>query len=228
MPELREEIKTVLAQNDGIFTSKALQAMTKLDSFLKETLRVYPATMGELLSLFEPHAWNLVLTVTLPIASFQRKVLRTFTLSDGRTIPAGVTIEVPAVAISSDPEVFSDADEYDPLRFYKLREHAKASSKESGALNQFVSVSANSLNFGYGRHACPGRFFAANEIKMIFANALLKYDFKLPEGQTERYPNMEFAHMVSCDELEPRAVIVMSQILNVFIVYSRSGEADSA
>jgi cytochrome P450 len=133
----------------------------------------------------------------LPIASFQRKVLRTFTLSDGRVVPAGVTIEVPAVAISSDPEVFQNPEEFDPLRFHKMRQHAKETSNESGALNQFVSVSANSLNFGYGRHACPGRFFAANEIKMIFGQFIMKYDLKLPDGETKRYPNMEFAHMVS-------------------------------
>jgi hypothetical protein len=47
MPELREEIANALAQHNGVFTSQALQAMTKLDSFLKETLRVYPATMGK-------------------------------------------------------------------------------------------------------------------------------------------------------------------------------------
>lgn len=46
MPELQEEIEGALAQNDGIVTSQALQAMTKLDSFLKETLGVYAATMG--------------------------------------------------------------------------------------------------------------------------------------------------------------------------------------
>lgn len=46
IPELREEIETTLAKHNGLFTSQALQAMTKLDSFLKETLRVYPATMG--------------------------------------------------------------------------------------------------------------------------------------------------------------------------------------
>ncbi|KAI4602581.1 hypothetical protein KJ359_007796 [Pestalotiopsis sp. 9143b] len=173
IPELREEIETTLAKHNGLFTSQALQAMTKLDSFLKETLRLYPATM----------------------ASFQRKVLRPFTFSDGRTVPAGVTIEVPAVAISSDPEVFSNPEEFDPLRFHKMRQHAKETSNESGALNQFVSVSSNSLNFGYGRHACPGRFFAANEIKMIFGQFIMQYDLKLPDGETKRYPNMEFAHM---------------------------------
>lgn len=32
---------------------------------------------------------------------------------------------------------------------------------------------------------------------MIVAMALLRYDMKLAGGATERYPNVEFAHMVS-------------------------------
>ncbi|KAH7145688.1 cytochrome P450 [Dactylonectria estremocensis] len=172
--ELREEAQTALAENNGVFTSNALQSMKKMDSFLKEVLRLHPASM----------------------ASFQRKVLQPFTLSNGQVIPAGVTIEVPAVAVNSDSEVFPKANEMDPLRFYRLRQDAKASgSVEGSALNQFVSVSQNSLTFGYGRHACPGRFFAANEIKMILANFLMRYEVKNVEGSTERYPNMEFAHM---------------------------------
>ncbi|KAJ3544004.1 hypothetical protein NM208_g3283 [Fusarium decemcellulare] len=172
--ELREEIREALAQNDGIFTSNALQSMKKMDSFLKETLRVHPTTM----------------------ASFQRKVLKPFTLSNGQTIPAGIMIEVPAVAVNSDSDVFPNAEKFDPLRFYRLREQAKTGgSSEKAALNQFVSVNQSSLTFGYGRHACPGRFFAANEIKMILANALLQYDVRLIKPATERYPNIEFAHM---------------------------------
>lgn len=172
--ELREEARVALAENNGVFTSNALQSMKKMDSFLKETLRLHPATM----------------------ASFQRKVLQTFTLSSGQVIPAGVTIEIPAVAINSDPEVFPNADRMDALRFYRLRQDAKErGSVEAAALNQFVSVSQNSLTFGFGRHACPGRFFAANEIKMILANCLILYEFKNVEGSAKRYPNIEFAHM---------------------------------
>ncbi|KAH8655513.1 cytochrome P450 [Xylariales sp. PMI_506] len=181
IPELREEIEQALKENDGIFTSNALQSMKKLDSFLKETLRFYPATMANLSA----------------IASFQRKVLQPFSLSDGQVIPQGITIEVPAVAISFDPEIFPNPEKFDPLRFYKIRQLARdgGSNPENAALNQFVSVSQNSLTFGYGRHACPGRFFAANELKMILSNMLLKYDIRLVDGATERYPNMEFAHM---------------------------------
>ncbi|KAI0103628.1 cytochrome P450 [Nemania sp. FL0031] len=174
VPELRQDIKQALEENGGIFTSQALQAMKKVDSFLKESLRLNPVSM----------------------VAFQRKVLKTVTLSNGQVLPAGVTIEVPAVAINSDPDVFTDPDTFDGLRFYRLRKQAgEAGSSEKAATNQFVSVSQDSLTFGYGRHACPGRFFAANEIKMIFANALMMYDIKLANGCTERYPNIEFAHM---------------------------------
>ncbi|KAK3385238.1 cytochrome P450 [Podospora didyma] len=168
---LRTEIRTVLAEHNGILTSQALQSMKKVDSFLKETMR------------FDPVAAN----------SFQRKVLRPFTLSNGQAFPAGVILEVPAHAVSRDPEVFPDPDRFDPLRFYHLRQQAReAGHVEAAAQHQFVSLSPSVLTFGYGRHACPGRFFAANEIKMILANALLMYEIRLVEGVKERYPNILF------------------------------------
>ncbi|KAF5024477.1 hypothetical protein F66182_3417 [Fusarium sp. NRRL 66182] len=195
MPELREEIRQevreALSESGGIFTSNALQAMKKMDSFLKETLRVHPASMSEASSR-GPQAF----TDTNLTASFQRKVLKPFTLSNGQAIPTGVIIEIPAVGVNADSDVFPDADKFDPLRFYRIRTQAKEDgSAEKAANNQFVSVNQDSLTFGYGRHACPGRFFAANEIKMILAQALLRYDFTLVGPATGRYPNMEFANM---------------------------------
>ena len=41
----------------------------------------------------------------------------------------------------------------------------------------------NHLHFGHGKYACPGRFFAVLEMKMILARFLLDYEFKYPEGQ---------------------------------------------
>jgi cytochrome P450 len=152
-------------------------------------------------------------------ASFQRKVLQTFTLSDGQVIPAGIAIEVPAVAVSFDPELFPQPEKFDPLRFYKLRQQARegGGSGESAALNQFVSVSQNGLTFGYGLHACPGRFFVANELKLILSNMLLKYDFKLADSATERYPNMEFAHMVSLIGTSQLWIIQVSRIFQLIL-----------
>ncbi|KAL8367125.1 hypothetical protein RB595_008885 [Gaeumannomyces hyphopodioides] len=185
--ELREECSTALAASGGVFSSPALQSLKKLDSCLKETLRVNPPGF----------------------ASFTRKVLKPITLSNGQLIPAGVTLEVAAYPQSRDPEPYPEPERWDGLRFYRLREagedfNAKSAGRQGSAVeanahNQFVSVSHRSLVFGYGRHACPGRFFAANEIKMIVARCLLEYDIKLPEGVTQRFPNFEFAGAIVPD-----------------------------
>ncbi len=97
--------------------------MKKLDSFLKETMRFHPGAA----------------------ASFQRKVNKSFTLSNGQVIPAGVVIEVPSAAMSRhDPEVFPNTDQFDPWRFSRIREEARmAGEVEAAAVNQFVSVNAN-------------------------------------------------------------------------------------
>lgn len=46
----------------------------------------------------------------------------------------------------------------------------------------FVTTGPDSLGFGHGQHACPGRFFAANEVKILMCHLLLKYDLELTPG----------------------------------------------
>lgn len=177
VPELREEIRTVLSEH-GTFTSAALQQMKKLDSFLREVTRLWPQTFS----------------------SFSRKVLKPITLSNGQVIPAGVVIEVPSHSMMNDPGVFENAHEFDAFRSYRAREKGGLGGAEKagvGAASQLVSINTSNLTFGYGRHACPGRFFAANELKMILGRALLDYDIKTADGATERYPNLAFQNSVS-------------------------------
>jgi hypothetical protein len=49
--------------------------------------------------------------------------------------------------------------------------------------HQFVVTSSDSLNFGHGNHACPGRFFASNEIKVVLIELLRNWDFRFLEGK---------------------------------------------
>jgi cytochrome P450 len=174
VPVLRQDVQQALDASGGEFTNISMQNMKKLDSFLKECMRFYPFSSG----------------------SFTRKVLQPVTLSNGQHIPAGVFLEVPAGGISRDNDVFPDADTFDALRFYDMRQ-AKDADGGSGtqaagvvANSQFVGVGSTSLTFGYGRHACPGRFFAANEIKMIMAEILLRYEIVNPPGVEGRYKDM--------------------------------------
>ncbi|RYP79122.1 hypothetical protein DL771_000100 [Monosporascus sp. 5C6A] len=167
---LREEVREVLAKHDGEFTVRSLQDLKKMDSFAKETMRYYP----------------------LMAASVQRKVLKPFTLSNGQVIPAGVIIEVANKAICDDPEIYENPEVFDALRFYKIRqtkdesrENAKSELVANAANSQFVSTGPLSLWWGYGKHACPGRFFASNMIKMVTAKVLIQYELKLPDGVTK-------------------------------------------
>lgn len=130
-------------------------------------------------------------------------MVQPFALSNGQVLPAGVIVEAPNGPISSDPEIYFDPHVFDPLRFYKIRQAKDAVAGNSGvkkaelvANSQFVSSGSLSLSWGYGRHACPGRFFAANEVKMIVGKVLMEYELKLPDGVTERYPNFTYGDMV--------------------------------
>jgi cytochrome P450 len=97
-----------------------------------------------------------------------------------------------SLAISADESIDPDADTFDGLPYYNLL----LRSKEDENMYQFTSTSKNMMHFGAGRHACPGRWFASAEIKMILPGLILEYDFKLKEGDgrpkkiVSQYQNM--------------------------------------
>jgi cytochrome P450 len=105
-------------------------------------------------------------------------------------------IEVPSAAVYTDESLYPSPQTFDGFRAYKARASGKAADI---ARNQFVTSNEENLTFGYGRHACPGRFFAANEIKMVVSRLILEYDVKMPNGETERYPQWEMGKQTMPD-----------------------------
>ncbi|KXJ87521.1 putative cytochrome P450 [Microdochium bolleyi] len=103
----------------------------------------------------------------------ERAALKDVALPDGRVIPRGAHIMVDSTQLW-DSRVYPDASKFDGHRFLRMRE---AGDKTSG----FVQTSPEFLVFGAGRHICPGRFFASNELKLAMAHALLKYDIMMDE-----------------------------------------------
>ena len=53
---------------------------------------------------------------------------------------------------------------------------------------QSVQTASDHLVYGIGSQACPGRFFAAHEARVIMARILLNYDFKLKKPYPNRHP----------------------------------------
>lgn len=112
------------------------------------------------------------------IASFTRKTAKDLTLSDGTFLPKNTYLLAPALAISADSTIYPNADIFDGLRFYNLRQQ----SPQNEHMYQLTTTDKHMLHFGAGRHACPGRWFAAAEVKLILANLILQYDMKMKDG----------------------------------------------
>ncbi|KAI0000311.1 cytochrome P450 [Russula vinacea] len=153
---LREEVDAVI-EEEG-WTKAGIDKMYKIDSFIRETLRVDGLT----------------------ILPFIRLALRPFTFSNGVTIPAGTIVAVPASATNTDERIYPNADKFDGFRFSKLRDSERVNM---ASRHQAVSTSSEHLFFGYGRHSCPGRFFAINELKALFVYIIATYDVKFEEGK---------------------------------------------
>ncbi|EFX01165.1 cytochrome p450 monooxygenase [Grosmannia clavigera kw1407] len=115
------------------------------------------------------------------ITGFIRKVMRPIVLSDGTHLPSGTRLLAPQAGYSQDERFYPGADVFDPMRFFQQR---------SGHQFHFTSIGDANMNFGAGKHACPGRFFAGNEIKMMLAYYLINFEMKLQQGQRRPYPMM--------------------------------------
>jgi len=152
---LRHDVETAVAEEG--WTKAGMDKMHKIDSFLRETQR-----FDDLDSL-----------------AINRLALRPFTFSNGVTVPAGTLVAVPSGVIHKNAEIYPNPEEFDGFRFAKLREH----SVDAVAKHQALSTSVDHLTFGYGRHACPGRFFAVNEVKAFLAHVVVTYDIKFEEGK---------------------------------------------
>lgn len=109
----------------------------------------------------------------------KRLLLKDFRLSNGTLLPKGTYVCCPIEAVTHDPANYERPDEFDGYRHYRLRQQGGF----AGEKHQWISTNQVSLNFGYGKHSCPGRFFAVVEIKLIFASIVLNYDLALPSGQ---------------------------------------------
>ncbi|KAH8768968.1 cytochrome P450 [Diaporthe sp. PMI_573] len=173
VPELLEEINTTIERNGGVVDKRVLTEMWKLDSFIKETQRLNPPDL----------------------TSFQRKALSDITLSNGLRIPKGSRIVLPTGAINMDRQFFQDPETFDGFRYYRHR----AASEDSRNASQMVTVGKQDLTWGYGRHACPGRYLAEVVLKLLVIEFITRYEIRLPDDVKERPKNIEYEGLVIPD-----------------------------
>jgi len=183
---MREEAERVVA-HEG-WTKAALGSMHKIDSFLRESQRLRGAAA----------------------VAMTRKVVAKdgFEFADGTTIPYGAFLSVPGTPVHLDALNYDRPEVFDGFRFSRIREavhtrhdhtddDARADSGEGNGKERkmfnlhMIATGTEHLVFGHGRHACPGRFFAATELKAMLAHILINYDIKAEE-EGVRPPDMVF------------------------------------
>ncbi|KAK0484465.1 cytochrome P450 [Armillaria novae-zelandiae] len=153
---LRDEVESII--NEEGCTKAAMGKMNQLDSFLKEAQRVY-GNMG--------------------VFGMHRTTRKDFVFSDGTVVPTGVQMVVASMSTHTDSENYEDPLEFKPWRFSEKRKQ-----EGEGIRHHMATPSLDFVFFGHGRPACPGRFFAVNELKVLMSHVLLNFDVKLDKFPT--------------------------------------------
>jgi len=168
---IREEAARVLKEEGGHWTKTGLSRLVRLDSAIRESMRVS----------------NFAQTLV------ERKVVAAEGIThkeEGWHVPYGRHFTLNLHGLHRDSDLYENGDGYDAFRYSRPREEFEAKSQgdkgseEGLKLKQLGMVTTGDahLAFGHGRHACPGRFFVAHELKMALAYLFLNYDIKrLPE-----------------------------------------------
>lgn len=155
--ELRTEVASVLRAHGGQWNKQALRELVKLDSAIRESVR-----------------FSSILSVGLGRAVTAPGGLIT---PSGVHLPRGTLVSVAAHSIMHDETNYEGAGAYAPFRFSEQRSR-EGLDHVRRARYALPTTGPEFLVFGHGRHACPGRFFAAAELKLVLAHALLEYDFE--------------------------------------------------
>jgi cytochrome P450 len=98
-----------------------------------------------------------------------------------------VQICFPSGPVARDPAFLPDAHVYDAFRWCRDPE---ARNKK------LVSISTTNFHFGYGRLACPGRFFSSNTMKAVLSRFIAEYDMRFENEHQARPANIRFGEQI--------------------------------
>ncbi|KIW95735.1 uncharacterized protein Z519_04320 [Cladophialophora bantiana CBS 173.52] len=114
------------------------------------------------------------------------------TTPDGTHLPEGCMVATHSWGCHNDEKLYAGAGKYKPFRFVELKDKISTGASDGDrdkadrekeyldkAHLSFIATSPSYLGFGHGRHACPGRFFAAQELKLLLAYLLSRYEIQM-------------------------------------------------
>ncbi|KAH6657410.1 cytochrome P450 [Truncatella angustata] len=163
--ELREEIREVLADHGGQWNKRTLAALSKLDSTMRESQRL--------------NSFATLATSRTVVA------LNGVKTPSGVEVPFGARVCAQSYPVFHDESIYPDPYNFRPFRFAEKRNNATEGTYIEKARQAWATTSTEYTAFGHGRHACPGRFFASSELKLMLAYILMNYDLEFQEKRPD-------------------------------------------
>ena len=177
---IREEATRILAEEGGQWTKSGLARFHRADSVIRESMRIR----------------NFMTRGILRKVMSDEGVVND---AEGWRAPKGAVIGLDVHNIQHDPEIYPDPETYDAFRFSRIKEEGTHNTANDDVQDDvenlklkntgLITTSDAFFPFGHGRHACPGRFFVALELKMLLAYMVMNYEI---EPLATRPPNKWF------------------------------------
>lgn len=184
LDSLREEVLRVYHDEEGgRWTKAGLERLVRVDSAIRESMRhtgiFYRGAM--------------------------RKVVRPggYQATPDVLLPPGYNVGTSAYSVHHDEDFYDDPHRYDAFRFSRPREEAAAAAAAAAAATEgggegneasaaqrleaaVAADKASSLNttgeaflgWGHGKRACPGRYFAADVMRLMLASMVKDYEIE--------------------------------------------------
>ncbi|KAF2966132.1 hypothetical protein GQX73_g7453 [Xylaria multiplex] len=168
-PEYIEPIRRELEASYEDF-ERTGQGLPLLDSFIKESTRLTP----------------------VEFMSVRRQALQPFVLSDGTTVAVNEWACAPSGAINTCAEYYPYPETFSGFRFVdstmlpNTQEYPTPTATQTNP-SKLTDVDPSFLMWGTGRMACPGRYYASAFMKVVIAQLLMSYDFKLVNPGATRW-----------------------------------------
>ena len=159
------ECKCVSAEHGGLSTKQAVDSLFRVDSALRESMRV--SDVG---------------ATSIPIDVVSGKV----DLGNGIQIPSGMRMVFATQPMHLDPDSYPNPLRYDAFRFSRKYEEIEKCEQELGERELCTTITESFLPFGYGKFQCPGRWFATQTIKQALAYVAMNYDIEFDGRQYKR------------------------------------------
>ncbi|CAG8476632.1 20469_t:CDS:10 [Gigaspora margarita] len=170
-----EQLKIHNESNGYLSTEDVNKKMVKLDCFLKESFR---------------HSSDIAM---LP----HTVVSNSYTFSNGTTVPKGRDVYLYSKDTAFNDKLYGEtSNEFQPKR------HITSFSNGKTVHSPATKVDRSFITFGGGKHACPGRFFAVNEIKICLHKLILKYNIRTESDKV--VPSMK----ISSIKMPPNAGLI--------------------